>query len=479
MLSLIRETPGITVPELSEGPGAWTRPSLYRVVRKLQSDGSDRQGRQGPAADRRHATAPDPGIPPPWDTPGHEYGCRASPTLGVIGAMSYALDVTEGEPPGHAVRACKIGMRLAQALELDAGTRSRLFYALLLKDAGCSANSARMAALFGADDHVAKRTSKRVDWSGRLPAFVWSLRTVAPGGRPRADRSAAGDQGRGRGDARADAGPLRPRRGDRAACWDSRPRRRRRSARSTSTGTAAASRAACAARRSRCSAGSCASRRPPRSSTPPAASGAAWRWRAGGAAAGSIPRSSTRSATIRDDAAFWASLADGDVAAWEPADRVLKADDARLDAIAAAFAAVVDAKSPWTYRHSDRVCLIVMGLASALGADVETLRDLRRAALLHDIGKLAISNRILDKPGTADARRVRADPRAPAHHRADPGRVPGCEHLAAIAGAHHERLDGGGYPRGVSGDELTLPMRVLAIADVYEALTSDARTGRR
>src|SRR5919202_6085962 len=98
----------------------------------------------------------------------------------VIAAMSYALDITEGEPPGHAVRACKIGMRLAQDLELDAATRSRLFYALLLKDAGCSANSAKMAALFGADDHVIKRTSKRVDWSGRLPAFLWSVRTVAP-----------------------------------------------------------------------------------------------------------------------------------------------------------------------------------------------------------------------------------------------------------------------------------------------------------
>src|SRR5690242_8614816 len=104
----------------------------------------------------------------------------------VIGAMSYALDVTEVEPPGHAIRSCKIGMRLAQAIGLDAAARSDLFYALLLKDAGCSANAARMAALFGADDHIAKRTSKRVDWSRRLPAFVWSLRTVAPGGSARA-----------------------------------------------------------------------------------------------------------------------------------------------------------------------------------------------------------------------------------------------------------------------------------------------------
>src|SRR5215831_8062588 len=97
----------------------------------------------------------------------------------VIGAMSYALDLTEGEPPGHAVRACKIGMRLAEEAGLEPSLRSPLFYALLLKDAGCSANSAKMAALFGADDHVAKYTSKRVDWSNKLAALVWSLRTVA------------------------------------------------------------------------------------------------------------------------------------------------------------------------------------------------------------------------------------------------------------------------------------------------------------
>ena len=74
-------------------------------------------------------------------------------------------------------------MRVADEIGLDAATRSHLFYALLLKDAGCSANSARMAALFGADDHRAKRTSKRVDWSGRFPAFVWAVRTVAPAAR--------------------------------------------------------------------------------------------------------------------------------------------------------------------------------------------------------------------------------------------------------------------------------------------------------
>src|SRR4029078_7141556 len=112
------------------------------------------------------------------------------PLSRVVGALSFALDITEGEPPGHAARGSAIGMRIAEQLGLDDGARSDLFYALLLKDAGCSANSARMAALFGADDHRAKRTSQRVNWSGRFPAFVWAVRTVAPGGtlRRRVDR---------------------------------------------------------------------------------------------------------------------------------------------------------------------------------------------------------------------------------------------------------------------------------------------------
>ncbi len=103
----------------------------------------------------------------------------------VIGALSYALDLTEGEPPGHAQRSCLIGMRLAQELDLDAETRSDLFYALLLKDAGCTANAARMAALFGADDHELKHSAKRVDWARKVPAFVWSVRSVAPKESPR------------------------------------------------------------------------------------------------------------------------------------------------------------------------------------------------------------------------------------------------------------------------------------------------------
>ena len=99
----------------------------------------------------------------------------------VVGALSYALDLTEGEPPGHALRSCLIGMRLAQEIGLDAAARSDLFYALLLKDAGCSANSARMAALFGADDHDRQAHVQ----ARRLGREAAGPDVVAADGRPR------------------------------------------------------------------------------------------------------------------------------------------------------------------------------------------------------------------------------------------------------------------------------------------------------
>jgi HD-GYP domain-containing protein (c-di-GMP phosphodiesterase class II) len=390
----------------------------------------------------------------------------------VVAGLSYALDLTEGEPPGHAVRSCLIGMRLAEELRLDAVTRGHLFYALLLKDAGCSANSARMAALFGADDHVAKYTSKRVDWSRAYPAFVWAARTVAPGGslRARVGRLLAikeeGEVTRALMQARCDRGAeiayLLGLASETAEAirgldehWDGRgqPRNLR------ADEIPLLARIGCLAQTVEIFV---------------AAGGAGAAWEMANKRRGSWfdPMLVDALGAIRGDRGFWASLPDGDVSAWEPEDQVLVAGESRLYRIAEAFAGVIDAKSPWTYRHSDRACVIVMSLASVLGAGEQELSDLRRAALLHDVGKLAISNRILDKPGSlteAEFATVREHPLVTERILE---RVPGFAHLAPLASAHHERLDGQGYPRGLTATELTPPMRTLAVADVYEALTS-------
>src|SRR5687768_15945549 len=99
----------------------------------------------------------------------------------VISALSYALDLTEGQPEGHSVRTCLIGMRIGREIGLDAEARSSLFYALLLKDAGCSSNSAATCELFGADDRVVKRTWKTVDWASRWQALRHVVQNVRPG----------------------------------------------------------------------------------------------------------------------------------------------------------------------------------------------------------------------------------------------------------------------------------------------------------
>jgi HD-GYP domain-containing protein (c-di-GMP phosphodiesterase class II) len=115
----------------------------------------------------------------------------------------------------------------------------------------------------------------------------------------------------------------------------------------------------------------------------------------------------------------------------------------------------------------------VLGMATAFGAEEAELRDLRRAALLHDLGKLAISNRILDKPAALTSAEFRQVQQHPLVTEQILRRLPGHAHIASMAGAHHERLDGGGYPRGLAGSEMTANMRLLAVADVYEALTSE------
>src|ERR1700748_2290288 len=99
----------------------------------------------------------------------------------VLSGLSYALDLTEGQARGHSERSCLIGMRLAAALDLDATTRSSLFYALLLKDAGCSSNAARVAALFGADDAAGKSSRRLTDTGPSPQAILHILRTAGAG----------------------------------------------------------------------------------------------------------------------------------------------------------------------------------------------------------------------------------------------------------------------------------------------------------
>ncbi len=134
---------------------------------------------------------------------------------------------------------------------------------------------------------------------------------------------------------------------------------------------------------------------------------------------------------------------------------------------------LVDAKSPYTARHSAGVAELAVALSSLLGLSADARATVRRAALLHDLGKLGVSNQILDKPARLTEREwtvMRAHPR---WSREILTRVSAFAELAGVAAAHHERLDGSGYYAGLTASELGPMARILAVADVAEALSAD------
>ena len=397
---------------------------------------------------------------------------------GVIGALSYALDLTEGQPMGHAARSCLIGMRIAEAIELPESRCGSLFYALLMKDLGCSSNAARISTLFDGDDRDVKRGFKLIDSDDAVSAVRHTAAHAAPGrgliGKARrlarimrlneeatrrfieirCERGAEIATMVGLGDEAAEAigaldehwnGSGHPR----GLAGDAIP---------------LLGRILCLAQtvevffnaRGREAAYEMARSRRRRWFDPELVD-----------ALGSFER----------DLEFWSRVAGpdpvGEVARAEPGDAPSRTDGAALDVIAEGFSRVIDAKSPYTARHSEGVARFAVGIGTHLGFSAPELSDLRRAGLLHDIGKLGVSNLILDKPAKLDAGEWQAMRLHTDYSLRILQRVPAFRPLADVAASHHERMDGRGYHRGIRAGELPLAARVLAVADVFEALTAD------
>ena len=138
-----------------------------------------------------------------------------------------------------------------------------------------------------------------------------------------------------------------------------------------------------------------------------------------------------------------------------------------------ALARAIDARDPYTFGHSSRVAAISAVIASAMGLPAKDLETLRRSALLHDIGKIGIEDRVLRKPSRLSDEEfdsMRAHPvigydMLKGVRFLHPS-LPGVRH-------HHERWDGQGYPDGLAGDAIPIAVRILTVADVFDALTSE------
>ena len=368
-------------------------------------------------------------------------------------------------------------MRLAETLRLPKEVRSPLFYALLMKDLGCSSNAARFAALFGADDHGVKSDLKVTNWSQALDAFRFVARNVAPGHFwLRRVWQLLGVLSRGPDGAR-EVVVTRCERGADIARMLGFP-----------DDTAQAIRA-----------------------LDEHWDGAGQPYNLKGndipflarilglaqsvevffstyGADTAFDMATSRRGTwfdpvlvealvaTRKDRAFWQLLAEGDalaqIAKVEPADDVQIVDDDRLDLVAEAFALVIDAKSPWTFRHSKGVADLSISIGRAIGYSEQELRDVRRAALLHDIGKLGVSSLILDKPDKLTDAEFNVMRHHPVNTREILARTGCFRHLADVASSHHERLDGRGYDRGVADANLPMLARILCAADICDALSA-------
>ncbi len=139
----------------------------------------------------------------------------------------------------------------------------------------------------------------------------------------------------------------------------------------------------------------------------------------------------------------------------------------------AALARAIDAKSHWTLGHSERVAKLAIKIGRVVGLSPKELDVLHRGALLHDIGKIGIPTAILDKPGNLtheEIRVIRTHPRAGARI-LEP--ITGYAEVVPIVLQHHERYDGLGYPDGIAGEAISFGGRILAVADVFDALISD------
>lgn len=396
----------------------------------------------------------------------------------VISALTFALDLTEGAVPGHSLRTCVIGMRLAVALQVPEADLTSLFYALLLKDIGCSDNAARLSQIMGGPHQQAGTMATALSSNPLLLERIW--REVLPGvalpahiGRqigqtasPDTDPRQAWEMQCSRStQIMRDLGMSGP---TIEAVYHIDERWDGTGLPSGQRGNAIPLLSRICAVAQTLDAFACDSG--------PEAALKVIRGRRGTWFDMNVVRAAQ---SLHTSGRLWQHCHSSDVE--ETRAEVLRQDPGvcapltpeRVDSICEAFGNVVDAKSPFTYSHSLGVTEIAIQLAQEMGLAPERLSLVRRAAFLHDIGKLAVPNRILDKRGKLTPKEWTVVTRHPALSGSILKRVSAFREIAVLAAEHHERLDGSGYPYGLNEQQISLESRIIALADCYAAMAED------
>jgi HD-GYP domain-containing protein (c-di-GMP phosphodiesterase class II) len=397
----------------------------------------------------------------------------------VLSALSHALDITEGQKRGHSFRTAFLAIELAKKLNLNQSDIFDLYCAGLLKDSGCSSNASRVYKTFDADDLTSKYKVKFIDWSNFYESFKFAIKNTKPSQNLFYKISHLLVETKGNTKLMDELTSIRCNKGFEIAIslgfsynianaikfldehWDGNGSPYKIKGEKIPL----FSRILCLCQTFEVFASNF-----------------------GLSAAFDIinkrkakwfdPFLVDLFNSLRNDNNIWEKYYNfiENYNIVDVGEEIIKNNN-KLNIstrqIAETFALIIDAKTSFTYNHSKRVADYCALILQDLNAPSYRIDFMYIAGLLHDIGKLGISNKILEKPGKLDDSEFEMIKLHPKYSYEILKNIKVFDYLAIVAGAHHERLDGKGYYQGLAGDELNEDMRILAVADVFDALRSE------
>jgi HD-GYP domain-containing protein (c-di-GMP phosphodiesterase class II) len=388
----------------------------------------------------------------------------------VVAALSLGIDLGFSQPMEHVLRQCLIALRLAERIGLDEHQRATVYYTALLVNVGCHTDAHEQAKWFG--DDIAAKAGKYDGELRSVRAATAAMRKLGAGnpplhrfriglefvvsGRKELDSMIEhhAEMAQALAEQLALPDDVADSLGSAYEAWDGRGWPGILSGAEIPVASRLAAIAEFVEVASRVG---------------------------GAAAAGELARKRSGkqfdpklAAIVRDQGETILSGLDS-VGTW---DAVIDAEPAlavvlngeRIDAALLAIANFVDLKSPYTLGHAAEVGELAAGAGEQMGLPAEEVSVLRRTGLVHDFGRLGISNAILDKSGPLGAgewERIRLQPHLTERMLCQSAAL---APLGAIAVAHRERLDGSGYPRRLTAGAISRPARILGAADAYRAM---------
>jgi HD-GYP domain-containing protein (c-di-GMP phosphodiesterase class II)/DNA-binding CsgD family transcriptional regulator len=393
----------------------------------------------------------------------------------LLGGLSIACDLGFGLPPEEAMRSCLIATALARRMGLPESEVSDTYYTALLTHVGCSALSHETVVAWGHDQRVLRVAAQTNvadpdDIAGTLlPAVTARL---SPADRARVERYAASPEGQEFGH-----------RFDTGSCEVASATARRVG---LGSGVARALKEAVEWWNGQGPPDGLQGEEIALPGRIARASADAARFDALGGTEAVVAALKARSGVILDPAIVATFTGDADELLAEahtgdPRERLLEVEPepvreiprTELRRVAVAFGDLADLKTPWTHGHSDGVTKLVRTAAKTLRLDEQSASRLELSALLGDLGRIAVSNVIWEKPGPFTAAEWEQARMHAYHTERILATSDALAPLARVAGMHHERLDGSGYYRGCNARELPPAVRILAAADAFHAMTQD------